>query len=342
MKTALQNIKPALSFFILSLLVNATAAQASDSTPSVFERLTQVEGVKITLDLDLTYLMENRRDQEYHAGQLTLDDQGKSYPVEVRVRGKFRRKISEVPPLKIKFKKKVLAAEGLDTLNEMKLVLPTKDGPEGDELILREYAIYRMYERISPYAFRARLVRLTLRDTHNPKTKMGMYALLLEDVEELCARLNAEEVEQFGVNPTDLDMDQAAMVSMFEYLVGNTDWDISMLRNVKILRVAGVDKLIPVPYDFDFSGLVGAPYATPSSDTGLRNVRDRYLMANGIDEKALEKAVVNLKSNKDNLFDACMLKSMRKASISDMMSYLNTFFKEVETDNAVPVMMKVE
>jgi hypothetical protein len=106
--------------------------------------------------------------------------------------------------------------------------------------------------------------------------------------------------------------------------------------------VAGQEKVITVPYDFDFSGLVGAPYATPSSDSGLRTVRDRFLMSNGIDPIAMEKAIVKMKSQKDDLFASCMIKTLNKASISEMMAYLNTFYKAVENTNTVPVMMKVE
>ena len=50
---------PAIAFF---LLLNASSAQASGDKPSVFNTLTQAEGVKMTLDLDLTYLMENRKE----------------------------------------------------------------------------------------------------------------------------------------------------------------------------------------------------------------------------------------------------------------------------------------
>ncbi len=32
---------------------------------------------------------------------------------------------------------------------------------------------------------------------------------------------------------------------------------------------------IPVPYDFDWSGVVSARYATPDPKLGIRNVRDR-------------------------------------------------------------------
>jgi hypothetical protein len=328
-----------LAFLFLGL---SAAAFTVDRTarPSLFERITQVEGAKMTLELDMALLTENRRDQDYHPAQLTVEDQGKTYPAEVRLRGKFRRRYGEMPPLKIKFKKKALLAEGLDTLNEMKLVLPMTDNPDGDDLLLREYVAYRMYEQLSPYALRARLIQLTIRDTKNPRQKAKMYAILLEDTEELCKRLGAEEVERFGTAPAELDEDQAGLVAMFEYLIGNTDWDIAMLRNVKMLQVRGVDKLVLVPFDFDFSGLVNAPYARPYSESGLRHVRDRFLMAGGIPSEALNRAVEHLRQHKDDLFAATMNKHIDRSSTSDMMAFLNTFYKKVEKDGFVPVMLK--
>ena len=34
--------------------------------------------------------------------------------------------------------------------------------------------------------------------------------------------------------------------------------------------------MIPIPYDFDFSGLVDAPYATPPDVLKIANVRQRF------------------------------------------------------------------
>ncbi|HNL38808.1 MAG TPA: hypothetical protein PKH43_06735, partial [Saprospiraceae bacterium] len=196
--------------------------------PSVFDRLTQEEGAKLTLEMDYTTLLENRKSNQYFPATLT-DANGKTYQVEIKPRGKYRRKVCEEPPLKVKFSKKALRADGLDTLNEVKIVMPCFDNPEGDELIVKEYVAYRMFEHITAASVRARLIRLTLKDTH-VESKRTMFCLLVEDEEETVARIGGTLVEEYGISPDSLITNQAALVSMFQYMIGNTDWDIAMNR----------------------------------------------------------------------------------------------------------------
>ena len=151
-----------LLLFLFSLVANG---QQKKLPRTIFERLTQEETVKMTLEMDFTTLVINKRTDNYYPATLTAND-GKQYKVEVKPRGKYRRRIAEIPPLKIKFKKKALTGEGLDTLNEVKLVLPCYDNEQGDELVVKEYLAYRMFEKLSGVSMRARLVRLSLRDSH--------------------------------------------------------------------------------------------------------------------------------------------------------------------------------
>src|SRR6185295_2041102 len=55
---------------------------------------------------------------------------------------------------------------------------------------------------------------------------------------------------------------------------GNTDFSIWALHNVRIIQDPK-RHLFPVPYDFDLSGFVHAPYATPDPRIGIRSVLDR-------------------------------------------------------------------
>jgi hypothetical protein len=325
-----------ICLFVLLLVTSRSSSQDTTNKPSVFEHLTRVEKAQMTIDLDLTYLMNNRKDFEYQKAALRVDETGESFVVEIRIRGKYRLKFAEVPPLKLKFKKKGLAEKGLDTLNEIKLVLPMRNDAKGEELLLREYAAYRMFEQLTPFAFRARLVQLRLRDTEVPTHILDMKAILLEHDEELCARLQAVEVDSFGFGGQDLQHEQAALVSLFEYMIGNTDWEIASARNVKLLRTSGQEKLMVVPYDFDFSGFVNASYAVPTTGSGLRNVRERNLMAQGIDTEYLKRAVELLKAHKEPILSACMLEGLRKAAINDMLGYLNGFYKTVEDNDITP------
>ncbi len=325
---------------LLSLLMfgldTHSLARSTDSIPSIFERLTAVEAAKMTLEADFTSIVANKKTNQYFPATLTTED-GKTYSLELKPRGKFRRKISQIPPLKMKFKKKALLAEGLDSLNEIKLVLPTIDSDDGDELIIREYLIYRMFEKMTGASLRARLIRLTIRDTHVEKSKRNMFAILVEDEEEICARLNGEPVEQYGLPVDSLITNQAALSIMFEYMIGNTDWEIAMMRNVRLIRSRESGKVLVVPYDFDFSGLVNAPYASPSSESGLKTVRDRFLMSNGMKTEHLRKAIQQIRASKKDLYDICRSKHLSRASVSDMIDFLDTFFVLVESKDEVPI-----
>ncbi len=319
--------------FLLHLVVSR--GQPVDTLHSIFERLTAVEGARMTLEADLTTIIAQKKTNQYFPGSLMTED-GKTYAIELRPRGKYRRKISEIPPLKIKFKKKFLASEGLDTLNDIKLVLPTVDNADGDELIIKEYLIYKMFERLTQASVRARLIRLTIRDTHVEKSKKTMYAILIEDEEETIARMKGSPVDQYGIPTDSLITNQAALVVMFEYMIGNTDWEIAMMRNVRLVRSNESGKVLVLPYDFDFSGLVSAPYASPSSDSGLKTVRDRFLMSNGLKIESLRRATQMMKGCRKDFYDICRSKHLNRPAAAEMISYLDTFFQLVEANDEVP------
>ncbi len=342
MKKEQTSIVHILICFLFFLIPYQQRAQTSVDLPSILERLTPQEGAKMTLEADLTTIIANKKTNQYFPGSLITAD-GQTYKIELRPRGKYRRKVAEIPPLKIKFKKKDLVAGGLDTLNEVKLVLPCFDNALGDELIVKEYIAYKMFEKLTGASVRARLIRLTLRDTHVEKSKKVMLAMLVEDEEETVARLNGKVVDQYGLPIDSLMTNQAALVAMFEYMIGNTDWEIAMMRNVRLIRSLddSTGKVLVIPYDFDFSGLVSAPYSSPASETGLKTVRDRFLMSNGLKQEALKKAAKMLRAAKKDMYDLCDSKFLSGATTQEMTHYLDTFFNQLEASDEIPQILKM-
>lgn len=333
--------------FLLALLCLAASELSAQDTivqkgpRSIFQVLTEKEAVKMTLECDLTTIIEQKKTNQYFPATLRTAD-GKTYRAEVKPRGKFRRKISAFPPLKLKFKKKELVAEGLDTLNEIKLVLPCYESERGNELIIKEYLAYRMFETLTDASVRARLIRITIRDTHVEKSKPTMYAILLEDEEELVSRLNGLINEEYGIPTDSLNLNQASLAIMFEYMIGNTDWDISMQRNVRLIKAPLTGKSLVVPYDFDFSGLVGAPYATPSSESGLKSVKDRFLMSYGIKTEHLRRALNTIQANKSALLGICKSKYLSNEASEEMSSYLRSFFAKMDSKGELPTLIKMD
>lgn len=329
------------AFFLLLTLLNLRLEAQSENAKltTIFEKLTAVESAELTLEADLTTFVGQKKTNNYLPGTLRLKD-GKSYSVEVRPRGRYRRRVSQIPPMKIKFNEKELSAEGLDTLNEVKIALPCFFDNQGNELIVKEYLAYRMFEKTSDAYVRAGLVKLNLIDTNEKGFgKKKAYAIFIEDEEEVAQRLGGVAEEKFGVAIDSLEMQQAAMVAMFQYLIGNTDWDFSMNRNIQLIRQKETGKFLALPYDFDFSGLVSAPYASPSSESGLKTVRDRYLMAQGLNPDSLKVATNLLKTKEKDYYQLCRSKLLASDTKDNMINFLGTFFKNMEgKDEAPPVM----
>lgn len=318
---------------------NPLHAQAPAKKSSAFEFIAQRDGAGMQLELDLTELINSKKSNNYHPAGITLED-GTTIALEVRPRGKFRRRVSDVPPLKLKFAKKDMRALGLDTLNEVKMVVPASFDQEGEIRLLREYVAYRLYERVSPYFVRARLVHLTLRDNHVEKTYPTVWAILLEHDEELAVRLDGSVEQQFGMGADSLEASSAALNAVFQYMIGNTDWSIADARNIYQFRPSKGGKIIPVPYDFDFSGLVGAPYASPTKESGLSNVRDRVLISNGIPEDAIRVAIETFKSAEPDLLKLCAIPQLGEDEVKSMQEYLDGFFKAIKSTGKMPGKIK--
>lgn len=331
-----------LQFLLLLTLApcSAGAQQADSRRATIFEQLTEKEGVEMTLETDLTTFIGQKRTNNYLPGKLLTKD-GKSYEVEIRPRGRYRRKVSQIPPMKIRFSHREMETAGLDSLNEIKIALPAFDSEAGNELIVKEYLAYRLFEKLSDAHFRARLIKLTIKDTFDPKSKpKKMYAIFVEDEEEVAARLGGVPEEEFGVPIEQYETQQAALVAMFQYLIGNTDWDFSMHRNVQLIKMKETGKITVLPYDFDFSGFVSAPYAVPSSESGLKTVRERFLMPSGLDTNALNEAVKLIKIVEQDLYPVCRSKFISKSAAGDMVKFLESYFKNMDGKDTPPVTMK--
>ncbi len=326
------HLRTCLLLFAFALLPIATYAQLVKTT--IFQVLSADEMPKITLELDLTTVTAQKKTNNYFPASLTTAN-GKRYEIEVKPRGKYRRKTCIFPPLKLKFKKKVLKAEDLDTLNDIKLVLPCLEDDRGDDLIVKEYLAYKMFEHITEACVKVKLIKLTIVDTHTGKKKTVM-AMLAEDEEETTKRMKGQVIEQYGLPLDSMLINQLATVVMFEYMIGNTDWDVSMIRNVRTIRAPETGKVVVIPYDFDFSGLVSAPYSSPSSDSGLKTVRDRFLYANGLTPEQLRRGTQRLLAARKEFITICRNKYLPREEQDNVIAYLESFFARAESTKDMP------
>lgn len=217
---------------------------------------------------------------------LSLAD--RNHDIELSPRGFSRRTlgICQFPPLRIN-----LTAERQGTIlqgqNKLKLVTRCRSGAAYEQSLVLEYTAYRLFNEITPMSFRVRPARVTYRDTSNRNRETVQFNFLIEDVDDLARRNNqtALDVQSREVASSQLDPEQAAIVGLFQFMIGNLDWDMvegppgeECCHNGKLLAASDTAhvNVIPVPYDFDYSGFVSAPYATPPQSVPVQNVRQRY------------------------------------------------------------------
>ena len=258
------NLYPILSGLLL--LSSSIVAQQN----SIFDIINYQEVIKINLSFDLSSLQENRRNKEAYPGRLNFTDQRgepQSWEVDMSLRGKFRRqRCQEMPPLTIDFSKKDLTEAGLAPFDDLKLVTYCMDNDQAArEALIREYITYKLYNQLTSISFRVQLVKMTIEDTRSGK-KITQMAFLIEDTAQLRARLGATKVEGIRVrNKMEFQPHPLRLTTLFQYMIGNQDWGLTISKNIKYLMRAG--KVIIVPYDFDFSALVGASYAMPPKES---------------------------------------------------------------------------
>ena len=183
-----------------------------------------------------------------------------------------------------------------------------------------------MYNELTPYSLRVQLVKIVYEDTET-NSKIKQFGFLIEDIDELADRLGGEEIEPINLEKELLHTRQEALAASFNYLIGNSDWDTPTLRNVKLIKTKDSTNVLVIPYDFDFAGIVNAPYAIPNINLGLTSIQQRAFMGLNQEKELLAPIKRFLDSKQDELYsiiESC--KHLPRTSRSEMVGYLETFY----------------
>jgi len=238
--------------------------------------------LELTLEADLKPVLRDRGDKrpDHPARLWYLDQQGDtvSFDIGVRTRGHYRRIYLDcnVPPLRLNFKKKAVKNTVFAGQDKLKLVTHCRDKATSyQQFTLQEYLIYKVYNLITDNSFRVRLVRITYVDTEGKRKPVTKYGFLIEDEDLLAKRLGGRILKTGIIHQEATHRDQATLLAVFQYMMGNTDWSVPGRHNIKFVFVDPKLPPFAVPYDFDFAGLVDPPYAKPDPRLQISSVRER-------------------------------------------------------------------
>ena len=204
-------------------------------------------------------------------GALSLD-------VQIGARGQVRRnpRVCDFVPLRVTFTKAGVKKTVFDGQDSLKLVTHCWQDASFEQYVLRQYLAYRLFSLHTPRSFRARLAIVTYVDTSGGKPVAGRHGIFIEDDDDVARRSGGRSVDIPRSQFKDLDPGATTMMSILQYMIGNTDYSIYALHNVRLLQTPALGRLlIPVVYDFDMAGLVNAHYARADPKLGLASVRDR-------------------------------------------------------------------
>ena len=294
------------------------------------------EPLEFTLTADFKQLFKSRDTLNVKTvkGTLTLKDSTGNpleVPVELAPRGHFRLRsdVCNFPPIRLIFPSQGL--KGTPFAGQKALKLGThcqQRDKEFSEYPIREYGAYKVLNMLTDWSFRSRLARVNYVPTGNEKDAFTKYGLLIEDESDMAKRNGGRIYTVRGGTFSDVDPAQIAIVSVFAYFLGNTDWSLYSLHNIRL--VASSDgRYVPVPYDFDWSGAVFARYAKPDPRLGIPTVQDRLFRGPCMTPADLAPVIAKFNANKAAIKDLYAKMPVDDGYRRRAMDYYDDFFRVI-------------
>jgi len=339
---------------VLIALVNGTALTAQDTDPTekganqiLFE---SQDLLTLTIEAPLeTIFKERKQESSYYPGAVILENADGSrvrLDVEVKTRGKFRldRRNCGFPPLRINFKTEQVENTVFAGQNKLKLVTHCQDKrDEYEQYVLLEYLVYRTHNLLTDMSFRVRLARINYVDTDEDRDPITKYAFFIEDDELMAARNGWDLLAVPMVSPFDYEPNQLNLVEVFQFLVGNTDWDsvsgpsdeTECCHNLKVIgNMAG--PVFPVPYDFDWTGMVSARYAKPDPKLSIRTVRQRLYRGVCLPGDQLVATIPEFQQRKERIYRLFQSQDgLEEKQLERAIEYLDEFYEIIQDPKKV-------
>lgn len=262
--------------------------------------------MNITLTFDIKKYQREKFKGEYipvHFRYQLNDSLYLEKEMRLKARGMFRRNHCSLAPFWLNIKKSDLGSGELEDIDRIKIVTHCKGSLAYEEYVLKEYLCYKIYNIISPVSFRVRLVRMTYVDTGRKNKTTEGWAFMIEPQEMLAQRLDAVEIKRDDLSTSLLRPWEMDVLAVFQFMIGNVDYSIFGSQNIKFLGLPGYGSAgySPVPYDFDYTGLVDAYYAIPSEFTGINSVRDRHYLGPCREEGSYEAAIEHVQRLREEI-----------------------------------------
>lgn len=296
--------------------------------------------LEMTIRMDIRGFIKTKNHPQYMDAELTVkisDNDSLTQSVKLKARGEMRRSYCSFPPILLKFKgdenNTQRTIQGKGTL---KLVTHCQSAAAFEGYVLKEYLAYKLYNLVTPYSFKTRLVRIHYQDVNRPDKSFSAYGFLIENASNMAQRNQAVLIKAMNATQKHMAPLEMTRVAVFNYMIGNTDWTVPYQHNVKLLNslATPMDKAIPVVYDFDYAGFVNARYAVPFEELPIKDVSERYYLGLCGYEKEWQQVTEEFLKLEDEFMHT--IRDFEYLSQNDrkyVESYLNSFYESSRHKN---------
>jgi hypothetical protein len=146
----------------------------------------------------------------------------------------------------------------------------------------------------------------------------------------MAARNGGRLLETVGARFVDMDSLRLGFAAVFLYMIGGTDWSLSGLHNIELVLDEARQIYYPVPYDFDWTGLVDTDYAEPDARLRIRTVRDRLYRGPCLSGEHWSTVLAVFREQKTAIYALYDLPGLSERYVRDTRRYLDEFYEVID------------
>lgn len=332
-------------FGLIGLLaaIGAAPAYAKEAKPLFADDST----INVQLRAPFRDLIRNAPDatDAYPATLALLNEAGgEVHAIDLSARGNSRRdtNVCKFPPLRVAFSEKPDDNSLFKGQKRLKLVTHCQRSKNYQQYYLLEYAAYKLFNVITPHSLHVRLANIDYIDVDSGKILYSRTGFFIEDTDDAAKRNGVKEIDVADIVVEQLDNSAAARFALFQYMIGNLDWSMhnsiagdDCCHNAKLIgdRSEQLGNLIPVPYDFDYSGLVDAPYAVPPASVSVRSVRIRRYRGFCKHNTEARSAAAAIVEKREEIYGVLTgVPTLSNSRKNKSLRYLDDFFRDISDE----------